>query len=50
MASTQNSRRDIFRTLATDSYREWPAYDATQLYDRSSLGALEEDIGTVSSA
>lgn len=29
------------------SYREWPAYDATPLYDRSSLGGLEEDVRTV---
>ncbi|GAA0251095.1 hypothetical protein GCM10009000_079390 [Halobacterium noricense] len=29
------------------SYREWPAYDLTPLYDRSSLGALEEDVRTV---
>ncbi|ELY63021.1 transposase [Natronococcus jeotgali] len=50
MASTQASRRDVFRAVATDSYREWPAYDTTGLYDRSSLGALEEDIQTVASA
>lgn len=47
MASTQDSRRDVFRAIATDSYREWPAY--ARLYDRSSLGALEEDIRTVAS-
>ncbi len=49
MASTQASRRNVFRTIATDSYREWPAYDTTQLYDRRSLGGLEEDIQTVAS-
>ncbi len=47
MASTQSSRRDVFRAIATDSYREWPAYDTTQLYDWSSLGTLKEEIGTV---
>ena len=50
MASTQASRRDIFRAIVTDSSREWPAYDTTELYDRSSLGALEEDIQTVALA
>ncbi|ELY62157.1 transposase [Natronococcus jeotgali] len=50
MASTQASRRDVFRAIATDSYRKWPAYDTTGLYDRSSLGALEEDIQTIASA
>ncbi|WP_394743167.1 transposase [Natronococcus roseus] len=49
MASTQTSRRDVFRAIATGSYREWPAYHTTGLYDRSSLGALEEDVQTVAS-
>ncbi|MFC4440439.1 MULTISPECIES: hypothetical protein [Natrialbaceae] len=50
MGSTLASRRDIFRTIATTSYHGWPAYDTTPLYDRSSLGALEEDIRTVATA
>ncbi len=41
------SRCEVFRTIAMTSYREWPAYDLTPLYDRSSLGALEEDVRTV---
>ena len=47
MRSTQASRREIFRTIAATSYRKWPAYHSTSLYDRSSLGGLEEDIRTV---
>lgn len=47
MRSTQASRREIFRTIAAKSYRKWPAYDSTSLYDRSSLGGLKEDIRTV---
>ncbi|WP_187367506.1 transposase, partial [Haloferax sp. KTX1] len=31
------------------SYAEWPAYDSTSLYDRSSLAGLKEDIWTVAS-
>lgn len=33
--------------IAAKSYWEWPAYDSTPLYDRSSLNALKEDIRTV---
>ena len=29
------------------SYQEWPAYDSTPLYDRSSLSGLEEDVRTI---
>ena len=47
MATIQASRCDIFRAIATKSYYEWPAYDSTPLYDRSSLSALEEDVWTV---
>lgn len=46
MASTATSRHDVFRTIATTSYYEWPTYDSTPLYDRSSLGGLEEDVRT----
>ena len=49
MPPTQLSRREVFRTIAATSYREWPAYAATPLYDRSSLGGLEEDIRTIGS-
>lgn len=47
MKSTQASRREIFRMIAATSYRKWPAYHSTSLYDRSSLGGLEEDVRTV---
>lgn len=50
MALTNPSRRDVFRTIATTSYSEWPAYDSTPLYERHSRSGLEEDIRTVSEA
>jgi IS4 transposase len=43
------SQRTVFRRIAQQSYAEWPAYDSTPLYDRSSLAGLEEDIRTVAS-
>ncbi len=48
--STPRSRRSVFRTIATTSRNHWPVYDTTLLYDRSSLGALGEDIRTVAAA
>jgi hypothetical protein len=47
VSSTSISRRAVFRTIAAKLYHIWPVYDATQLYDCSSLHALEEDIRTV---
>jgi IS4 transposase len=47
MTSTQSLRRAVFRTVAQTSYYEWPVYDSTPLYDRSSLSALEEDVRTI---
>ena len=41
------SQRKVFQEIAATSYREWPTYDSTPLYDRSSLGGLEEDVRTV---
>lgn len=49
MPATSTSRRDVFRTIVTTSYQKWPAYDSTPLYNRSSLGGLEEDIRAVTS-
>jgi IS4 transposase len=46
-APVQPSQREVFREIATTPYRDWPAYEATPLYDRSSLGGLEEDVRTV---
>jgi IS4 transposase len=48
MAPTAVSRRDVFRSIATTEYLDWPAYDSTPLYDQSSLTALIEDFRTVS--
>ena len=42
-----DSRRAVFRDIAQAPYTEWPAYDSTPLYNRSSLDALQEDIRTV---
>ncbi|MFC7076852.1 hypothetical protein [Haloarcula halophila] len=47
MAPTESSCRAIFPAVAQTPHNEWPAYDSTQLYDRSSLAALREDIHTV---
>ena len=47
MPPTQATQREVFRAIAAKSYRAWPVYDSTPLYDRSSLGGLEEDIRTV---
>src|SRR6056297_2711316 len=47
MAPTESSCRAIFRAVAQTPHHEWPAYDSTPLYDRSSLAALKEDIHTV---
>jgi hypothetical protein len=47
MAPTESSCRAIFRAVAQTPHNEWPAYDSTQLYDRSSPAALREDIHTV---
>ena len=41
------SQREVFQEIAATSYQEWPTYDSTPLYDRSSLGGLEEDVRTV---
>ncbi|WP_246989537.1 transposase [Halorientalis marina] len=50
MISSNTSRRDVFRQIAQRPHVDWPAYDSTSLYDRSSLTALSEDIRTVSGA
>jgi hypothetical protein len=48
VASTRESRRTVFRRISHRPYADWPAYDATPLYDPSSLAGLESDIRTVS--
>ncbi|WP_181692623.1 transposase [Natronomonas sp. LN261] len=48
MTQTRTSRRDVFRHIAEKSTVDWPVYDSTPLYDRSSLEALQADIRTIS--
>jgi hypothetical protein len=48
MPSTQASHRAVFRRLARQTYVEWPVYDSTPLYGRSSLAGLESDVRVVS--
>ena len=48
MPPTRESRQIVFRRTAQRSYVEWPVYDSTPLYDRTSLAGLESDIRTVS--
>ncbi|WP_440992397.1 transposase [Haloarchaeobius baliensis] len=50
MPITTESRRTVFRQIARLSYVEWPAYDSTPLYDRTSLTGLESDVRIVSGA
>ncbi|MDQ2074803.1 transposase [Haloarcula sp. H-GB4] len=50
MVASCDSKRTVFRRIAQQSFVEWPAYDSTPLYARSSLAALKEDIRTVASA
>jgi IS4 transposase len=47
---TFESRRTVFRQVARRSHAEWPAYDSTPLYDRTSLAGLESDVRIVSGA
>ncbi|WP_267644074.1 transposase [Haloarchaeobius amylolyticus] len=48
MAATCESQRTVFRRIAQQPYVEWPVYDSTPLYDRTSLAGLESDIRAVS--
>jgi len=50
VAPTREFRRAVFRRIARRPHIEWPVYDSTPLYDRSSLAGLESDIRTVSEA
>lgn len=49
VSATRTSQRVVFRHIAQRPYYDWPNYGSTPLYDRSSLGAAEEDIQTVAS-
>ncbi|UHQ98181.1 transposase (plasmid) [Natrinema zhouii] len=47
MAPTRESRRTVFRQIAQRSYADWPMYESSPLFDRSSLPALESDVRLV---
>lgn len=47
MAPTYESRRTVFRQITQESYIDWPAYESTPLFDRSSLAAVEADVRVV---
>jgi IS4 transposase len=47
VALTCESRRTVFRQIAQRSYTEWPTYESSPLFDRSSLPALESDVRLV---
>ncbi|MFC6751908.1 transposase [Halorubrum tibetense] len=49
MAPTCESRRSVFRRIAHQQHVEWPTYDSTPLYDRTSLAGVESDVRVVSS-
>lgn len=48
MAATYESQRTVFRRIAQRPSVEWPVYDSTPLYERSSLAGLESDVRVVS--
>ena len=48
MPPTDESRRAVFRCIAQRLYADWPVYETSPLYDRTSLAGLESDIRTVS--
>ncbi|QIO25452.1 transposase [Haloarcula sp. JP-L23] len=49
MTATRTSQRSVFRHVAQLPSSAWPTYDSTPLYDRSSLGAVKEDIRIIAS-
>ncbi|NLV05943.1 transposase [Haloarcula rubripromontorii] len=50
MGVNELSHRTVFRRIARRSNVEWPVYNSTPLYDRTSLAGLESDMRTVSEA
>ncbi|WP_122090930.1 transposase [Halalkalicoccus subterraneus] len=48
MTTTRESRQAVFRHIVCRSRTDWPTYDSTGLYDRTSLGGLASDVRTVS--
>jgi hypothetical protein len=47
VALTRESRRTVFRQIAQRSSVDWPTYESSPLFDRSSLPALESDVRLV---
>jgi IS4 transposase len=47
VALTRESRRTVFRQIAQQSFIDWPMYESSPLFDRSSLPALESDVRLV---
>jgi hypothetical protein len=45
---TRDSRRAVYRRVTQRLHIDWPAYNSTPLYDRTSLAGPESDIRTVS--
>ncbi len=48
MVVDHESRRTVFQRIAQQPYVEWPAYDSTPLYDRTSIAGLESDVRVIS--
>lgn len=48
MTPSSESRRTVFRRIAHRSHVDWPVYNSTPLYDRTSLEGLQEDVRLVS--
>ena len=47
MAPKRESRRTVFRQIAQRSYAEWPTYESSPLFDRTSLPGVESDVRLV---
>ena len=47
MALTPESHRTVFRQISQQSSVDWPTYEYSPLFDRSSLSALESDVRLV---
>ncbi|MFC7251667.1 transposase [Halomicroarcula sp. GCM10025324] len=47
MPTVCESQRTVFRQIACRSYTDWPVYNSTPLYDRTSLAGLESDVRVV---
>jgi hypothetical protein len=48
MTTSLESRRTVFRRIALRPHTDWPVFDSTPLYDRTSLAGLESDVRSVS--